>query len=255
MKTYKCLFLALSTYCLATLPMVAEEILDGEISQEESALLIEDLGSEEVPAGKALTAQEEEEQKQQSFEEKAPITLPMMPPEKIEEQKPMVKLAPRHHFCVIALNSEDHQVQLSGGSRWNVKGTTEEDGNLHDAYSEWQTGDIIRIDAYFGKEGRPSEGFYELKNITRHSSLVATLDTETEQVLALNITEIDHNGYFIKTSDGADWTISWASSWVSQYWKKGERLLVSRSTLGNRYLLINLDRQSWVNGELTQWKN
>lgn len=130
------------------------------------------------------------------------------------------------------LSSRNQKITLSDHSVWRIVTQEKDEQN-------WQIGDPIVLEI-------PTFSFshqYFLKNVrTSHILPVEFVvdDQANDEIFHLN--EISSDGQLLYLEDRSVWSIGFNYSWTSQYWCKGDRIIIISASDLKGYYLINLDR-------------
>ncbi len=138
-------------------------------------------------------------------------------------------------------------IHLSDGSSWIIRIASTQIQN-------WHPGDDIRLSHRLHKKNKP--GNFILKNARTLDVVFVDFDfSSKDKVQGITIDKIDRHGYFLSTSDGLEWTVSWAYSWKSYLWRKGQKLLINPGSYDDgRYLLMDVETGEAISAEVTVWK-
>ncbi|MBF8263247.1 MAG: hypothetical protein HW387_912 [Parachlamydiales bacterium] len=144
-------------------------------------------------------------------------------------------------FESVSLNPYSRiEITLSDNSRW-IFYDENPDQIINEISSHWKPGDDIRILTNTEDDSRQK---YILKNATKNLTYLVDLDpTCCIEIHAHYIQQIDRNGYSLVTQDGLVWAIGWLGSFTSCSWKRGDHLIINKSSFHHRddYLIINAE--------------
>ena len=169
--------------------------------------------------------------------------------EKASEKEPLdfsvaYRRIPEISTTLVSLNKESKSITilLSDGSSWYT------DLDSYEILEEWQEGDDIRW--------KEQDNAFLLKRARSSKAIVANIDYSNRPSNCYKIDEIDQNGYLIVTNSDDYWSVGYWGAFSTQYWKKGDPLLINKSNHRRceDYELLNMKRGNRAWASLVKYK-